>query len=72
MTDKKTLREEGDEDRVEGAGNVVGGRVRNVVGGVTGDTSEQIKGKAQEIKGKVQDAVGKAKQKADRPPRDED
>lgn len=71
MTDKKTLREDGDEDRLEGAGNVVGGRIRNVVGGVTGDTGEQLKGKAQEIKGKVQDAIGKAKQKTDRPSKDE-
>jgi uncharacterized protein YjbJ (UPF0337 family) len=71
MTDKKTPAEEGDEDRLEGAGNVVGGRVRNVVGGVTGDTGEQLKGKAQEIKGKVQDAIGKAKQKADRPSKDQ-
>jgi uncharacterized protein YjbJ (UPF0337 family) len=71
MTDKKPLEQEGDEDRLEGAGNVVGGRLRNAVGGVTRDTGEQLKGKAQEIKGKVQDAIGKAKQKADRPPKDE-
>jgi uncharacterized protein YjbJ (UPF0337 family) len=67
MTDEKRLKDEGDEDRVEGAGNVVGGRVRNVVGGITGDTKEQLKGKAQEIKGKVQDAIGKAKQKKAEP-----
>lgn len=65
MTDKKDLATEGDKDRIEGAGNVVGGRVRNAVGGATGDNSEQAKGKAQEIKGKVQDAVGKAKQRLD-------
>jgi len=71
MADKKKnkdLATEGSEDRVEGAGNVVGGRLRNAVGGLTGDSSEQVKGKAQELKGKAQDALGKAKQRADRDP----
>jgi uncharacterized protein YjbJ (UPF0337 family) len=66
MADDKSLRNEGDEDRVEGAGNVVGGRLRNAVGGLTGDTGEQVKGKAQEIKGKVQGTIGKGKQRAAR------
>jgi uncharacterized protein YjbJ (UPF0337 family) len=35
------------------------------VGGLSGNTSEQVKGKAQELKGKAQDALGKAKQRAD-------
>jgi uncharacterized protein YjbJ (UPF0337 family) len=68
MADKKDLATEGDKDRLEGAGNQVGGRIRNAVGGLTGDSSEQVKGKAQEIKGKVQDAAGKAKQKLDPEP----
>ncbi len=65
MADDKDLATEGTKDRLEGAGNQAGGRIRNAVGGATGDTSEQVKGKAQEIKGKVQDALGKAKQKSD-------
>ncbi|HYC33209.1 MAG TPA: CsbD family protein [Gemmatimonadales bacterium] len=65
MADKKDLASEGAKDRLEGAGNQVGGRIRNAVGGATGDTGEQLKGKAQEIKGKVQDAIGKAKQDSD-------
>jgi uncharacterized protein YjbJ (UPF0337 family) len=67
MADKKNkdLASEGTEDRVEGAGNVVGGRLRNAVGGLTGDNSEQVKGKVQELKGKAQDAIGKAKQRSD-------
>jgi uncharacterized protein YjbJ (UPF0337 family) len=65
MSDKKDLATEEADDRLEGAGNKVGGRIRNAVGGLTGDTSEQVKGKAQELKGKMQDAIGKAKQKAD-------
>ena len=65
MADDKDLATEGAEDRLKGAGNQVGGRIRNAVGGATGNTSEQVKGKAQEIKGKVQDKLGKAKQRAD-------
>jgi len=34
------------------------GRVRNTVGGITGDTSEQIKGKGEELKGKAQRKIG--------------
>ncbi|MBA3259862.1 MAG: CsbD family protein [Gemmatimonadales bacterium] len=68
MADDKDLATEGGKDRVEGAGNVVGGRIRNAVGGATGDNSEQVKGKAQEVKGKVQDAIGKAKQRLDPKP----
>ena len=34
------------------------GRLRNAVGGITGDTSEQIKGKAEELKGKAQRKIG--------------
>ena len=65
MAEDKDLATEGTADRLKGAGNQVGGRIRNAVGGATGDTSEQIKGKAQEIKGKVQDKIGKAKEQAD-------
>jgi uncharacterized protein YjbJ (UPF0337 family) len=73
MADDKDLATEGSKDRVKGAGNVAGGRVRNAAGGLTGDSSEQVKGKAQEIKGKVQDAIGKRKQRLDRKPgEDED
>ena len=38
---------------------VVEGRVRNVVGGATGDSSEQLKGKAKELAGKAKRAAGK-------------
>jgi uncharacterized protein YjbJ (UPF0337 family) len=62
---KKDLATEGTKDRIKGAGNVVGGRIKNAAGAVTGDTKEQLKGKVQELKGKAQDAWGKAKQDAD-------
>jgi len=65
MTDKRDLATEGTEDRLKGGAKQVEGRVRNAVGGLTGNTKEQVKGKGQEIKGKVQDAAGKAKQRMD-------
>ena len=65
MTHKKDLATEGAEDRLKGGAKQVEGRIRNAVGGLTGNTREQVKGKGQEIKGKVQEAAGKAKQRLD-------
>jgi uncharacterized protein YjbJ (UPF0337 family) len=66
--DKKDLATEGARDRLKGVGKEVEGRVRSTVGGAKGDTSEQVKGKAQEIKGKAQQEIGKAKQRLDPDP----
>ena len=41
----------------------VKGKVREEVGKLTGDKSEQIKGKAEQVVGKVHEEVGKAKKK---------
>jgi uncharacterized protein YjbJ (UPF0337 family) len=68
MSDRKDLATEGEKDRIDGTGDVVEGRIRNVVGGATGDSSEQIKGKAKELGGKAKQALGKTKQKLDRNP----
>jgi uncharacterized protein YjbJ (UPF0337 family) len=64
MTDD--LGNEGVEDQVKGTVKEGEGRLRNAVGGLTGDDSEQIKGKAQEVKGKVQRKIGEAESDADR------
>lgn len=56
---------DGLENRAKGLGKEIEGKTRNAVGAVTGDTSEQIKGKAKEMEGKVQDKVGKAEDRAD-------
>ena len=42
----------------------VKGKVREGLGKITGDKTEQIKGKVEQIQGKVQEEVGKAKRKA--------
>ena len=62
-TAKQKLMEKGIENRVEGTIDEVTGKARNTFGAVTGDNSEQAKGKLEEIKGKAQQAVGKAQQK---------
>jgi uncharacterized protein YjbJ (UPF0337 family) len=61
----KDLNTRGTENRVEGAGKEVKGKVQNAVGGLTGDSSQQLKGKAKELEGKGQQKVGEAEQNLD-------
>ena len=60
------LNREGLKDQIKGMVKEGEGRLRNAVGGLTGDTSEQLKGKAQEVMGKVQRKIGEAETDADR------
>ena len=60
------LGRDGVEDRVKGTLKEGEGRVRDAVGGLTGDESEQLKGKAQQVKGKAQRKIGELKTDADR------
>jgi uncharacterized protein YjbJ (UPF0337 family) len=60
------LKRDGLKDQVKGTIKEGEGRVRDAVGGLTGDTSEQLKGKAQQVKGKVQRKIGEAETDADR------
>ena len=50
-----------DHDRIEGAAKNMGGKVKEGVGKMTGDTKLQAEGKADQVEGKVQNAVGGAK-----------
>ena len=50
----------GREDIAAGQSKRVRGKVNDVVGAVKGDTSQQLKGKAQKAIGKVQEKLGKA------------
>jgi len=52
------IRDDGLENQIKGGAKEIGGRIRNAVGGLTGDTSEQLKGKADELKGKGQRKIG--------------
>ncbi|HTI62748.1 MAG TPA: CsbD family protein [Gemmatimonadaceae bacterium] len=51
---------DGLKNQVKGTGKEAEGRIRNSVGGLTGDTSEQIRGKVEELKGKAQRRIGDA------------
>lgn len=50
-----------DEDRVEGSGKQIGGKVKEGLGKLTGDAKLQAEGKGDQAKGKVQNVVGGAK-----------
>ena len=60
------LRTDGTERSIKGKGSDAKGKVKDAVGGLTGDSSTQAEGKADQAKGKVQDAVGKGERKLDR------
>lgn len=62
----ETLGEAGTKNRISGAGDKISGRVRNALGALTGDDSQQAAGKGQELKGKAKDALGRAQQNLDR------
>ena len=50
-----------DEDRIEGAAGNIGGKAKDAVGGLVGDTSLQAQGKIDQVSGRVQNAYGSAK-----------
>ncbi len=50
-----------DEDRIKGAATNIGGKVKDAVGGLTGDTKTQAEGKLDQATGQLQNTVGSAK-----------
>jgi uncharacterized protein YjbJ (UPF0337 family) len=60
------LRKDGVENVGKGLGKEAEGRARNAVGGLTGDTAEQLEGKAKELEGKAQRKIGEHEIDADR------
>ena len=62
----KNMRDKGAENQAEGFGKRVEGRAQNIAGSITGDDSEQLKGKAKELGGKAQQKLGKMQDKASR------
>jgi uncharacterized protein YjbJ (UPF0337 family) len=59
------LGRDGLENQAKGAAKEVGGKLRNAAGGLSGDTSEQLKGKAKEMEGKDQRKIGESQVDAD-------
>ena len=49
-----------DENRVEGFAKNMGGKVQDAVGGLTGDSSTQARGKVNEATGSLQNMYGQA------------
>jgi uncharacterized protein YjbJ (UPF0337 family) len=53
---------DGLENELEGKGKDLKGRVKDAVGGLTGDESLQAEGKLDRLKGKVQETLGEGQQ----------
>ncbi len=53
-----------DEDRIKGAATDFGGKVKDAVGGLTGDAKTQAEGKADQATGQLQNTFGSAKDAA--------
>jgi uncharacterized protein YjbJ (UPF0337 family) len=47
-----------DKDRIEGAAKQTGGKIKEGVGKLIGDTKLQTEGQADQVEGKVQNAIG--------------
>lgn len=65
MADDRNLTERGIDNSLQGKGSDLKGKIKDAVGGLTGDSKLQGEGKMDQLKGKVQDAVGKAQRKLD-------
>lgn len=52
------LDRDGLENQAKGFGKEAEGKIRNSLGGLAGDTSEQLRGKAKELEGKAQRKIG--------------
>ena len=50
-----------DKDRVDGSAKNIGGKVKEGIGDVTGDSKMKTEGKADQAEGKIQNAVGSIK-----------
>jgi uncharacterized protein YjbJ (UPF0337 family) len=50
-----------DKDRIEGAATNIGGKIKEGVGKLVGDSKLETEGKVDQVTGKVQNSVGGAK-----------
>ena len=57
------LHERGVKNSVEGKADNLKGKVKDAVGGLTGDSNLQAEGKVDQAKGKAKDALGKVERK---------
>jgi uncharacterized protein YjbJ (UPF0337 family) len=47
-----------DKDRTEGAAKNIGGKIKEGIGKLTGDTKTEAEGKGDQVEGKVQNTIG--------------
>ena len=59
------------ENQVKGIAKQVEGRVRDAAADLTGDTSENLKGKLKRIEGEAQEKIGREQTRADQNLRDD-
>jgi uncharacterized protein YjbJ (UPF0337 family) len=71
MANKRFTRD-GVKNSLEGTAKQAKGRVKDAVGGLTGDGRLQVEGKMDQAKGKIQKAIGKVERKLGRKGRTED
>jgi uncharacterized protein YjbJ (UPF0337 family) len=50
-------------DEIEGKGKQIKGQIREEVGKLTGNKTEQLEGKIEQVEGDVQEGIGKIKRK---------
>ncbi len=63
MANDQNTHDQGVSDSTSGKGNDAKGKVKDAVGGLTGDSSMQAEGKLDQLKGKAQDVLGKVERK---------
>jgi uncharacterized protein YjbJ (UPF0337 family) len=51
-------------DEVKGKGKQIEGQIREGVGKLTGNETEQVKGKVEQVEGKAQQEIGKVRRKS--------
>ena len=64
--DRNDLTQDGIEHSIEGKTDDLKGRVKDAIGGLTGDSSLQAEGKADRLKGQIKDSLGKIEREIDR------
>lgn len=62
----KDLTQRGTENSAEGKLDNLKGKVKDAIGGLTGDTGMQGEGKVDQLKGSVKDTFGKGQREVDR------
>jgi uncharacterized protein YjbJ (UPF0337 family) len=61
----RDLGADGVENSIEGKGTDLKGKIKDGIGGLTGDSSLQAEGKMDQARGKIQDTVGKVERALD-------